>query len=188
MSSPDKKPAARCNESRKRSRDDEDPFSEPSAVTKLIQCLPREELEHLISSSVEKEMPLTVGDLIKSLPEGQQWKAKRKSKAKIGEGQSRVGTGSFDCVDDAVMCNIFGYLPLQDRIVCCTKVCKPWKNYKNLAGLWDDLTAFRPRSKQNAVTCKSGRCRLHLFESSGDLCILNSHWFVTMQICTPNGS
>ena len=148
----DKKPAARCNKSRKRSHQDED---EPSTVTKLVQCLGREELERLVSSSVVNNVTLTVEDLTKALPEGQQWKAKRKSKAKIGQGQSRIGTGSFDCVDDSVMQNILGYLPLQDRVVCCTKVCKPWKSYKNLAGLWDDLTAFRPLSKQNTKTCKS---------------------------------
>lgn len=177
----DKKPAAR-----KRSHQDED---EPSAVTKLVQCLPREDLEHLISSSVVNKVPLTVEDLTKALPEGQKWKAKRRSKAEIGEGQSRVGTGLFDSVDDFIMQNILGYLHLQDRVVCCSKICKAWKTYKNLTGLWDDLTAFGPRSKQDKATCKSSRCRLRNSESWRVFYVLlNSHRLATTQIYAPNGS
>lgn len=157
--------------SNKRQRNDDDaaekdsstPSSiDPMALSQLIHCISREKLEGLLSSSILSNKALTVQDVQNALPENMKWKAKNviqiKSKSKsnnnnngkekitIAKGQSRVGTGLFDTINDDVMKMIFMNLPLEDRMICVTRVCRPWMDFKTqefYQDLWADLTQFR---------------------------------------------
>ena len=157
----DKNPDVSSSKGRKRSHD-EGVDGNASFVTNIVQCLARTDLECLITSSVVNQAPITVSDLTNALPESQQWKTKPKRKvAKICKGPSRVGTGSFDPVDDDLMVKIMGYLPLQDRIICSSKVCKAWTTFKSSADLWVDLTQFRPLAKgKTDMTFLTKNCKV----------------------------
>lgn len=54
--------------------------------------------------------------------------------------EERVDTGSFDNIDANIMGIIFAYLDVRDCITCVTSVCKAWRNFKTLPGLFVDLS------------------------------------------------
>ena len=151
-----------------------------SVTRQLLQCLPRALLENLICRSIQTSAALSIHDIQTALPSDLQWKARaittstsRNSSATKNrqvvvttKGPSRVGTGFFDAVDDENMRLVLLFLPLQERIPCVTRVCKAWREFKHLPGLWDDLTQWdkHPREdrgtlhKYNAMSVRSFVC------------------------------
>ena len=163
-----KKPAAPRGKKRKKKSNDQalgDEASAPTAeladaraaveVEKLIQSLSRASLERLVADSLQQNAPVTLDILQRAQP--------RQQPAAVLEAppQARVHTGAFDAIDThTVLRQILGFLPLQDRIVCASAVCKPWRQAfrSSMPGLWDDLTLLRPTPKNCECCCQSISC------------------------------
>jgi len=140
-----------------------------SVTRQLLQCLPRALLENLICHSIQTSAALSIHDIQTALPSDLQWKAraittstssssssssatKNKQVIVTTKGPSRVGTGFFDAVDDENMRLVLLFLPLQERIPCVTRVCKAWREFKHLPGLWDDLTQWDKHPRKDRGT------------------------------------
>jgi hypothetical protein len=153
--------SAQGNDNRKRQKSSSSKESstingmDEGVTRQLLQCLPRTQLENLVFHSIQTSTALSVDDLQQNLPSDLQWKGKviadKKSSVKqqIAKGPSRVGTGSFDAVNDECMRLILFFLPLQERIPCISRVCKAWREYKNLPGLWENLTMWDTHPRES---------------------------------------
>lgn len=105
---------------------------------KLVKWLSREQLEAFVINAVT-DGAIDDSELWNSVPERAVIEI-RKPSAPVSKGNDRVGTGSFNLVDQSLMREIFSYCGLLDKIACVTCVCKAWRGYKTIPGLFTDLS------------------------------------------------
>lgn len=119
---------------------------------KLVKWLTREQLETFVLNAVH-EGALSDSDLWKSVPEHAEI---RKPNISVSEGSDRMGTGVFDMLDQSVMREIFSYCGLLTKIACVSSICKAWRGYKNIPGLFTDLSEHLVASKTISTYNKAG--------------------------------
>mgnify|MGYP006386365757 CR=1 FL=1 len=127
-----------CNDASKAAN-----VAERREMEKLIQSLSRASLERMVVDSFLQNVPVNLDILERAQPP--------KPKPSAQKPQARVDTGAFDLVDNSVLQHILEFLPLQDRLVCASSVCKVWRLElrTQLPELWHDLTVFRPPGSDN---------------------------------------
>lgn len=120
-------------------------------LEKLVKWLSREQLEGFVMNSV-KSGSLSVKNLWSSVPERAIIEIRKTSApVKVSAGQDRVGTGSFNELDASIVREIFSYCGLLDKITCVTSVCRAWRGYKSIPGLFTDLSERLATSRKPSI-------------------------------------
>lgn len=115
--------------------------------------LSRDQLEGFVLSAV-RSGSLPAANLWNSVPQRAVAEI-RKTEAPIRIGNERVGTGSFDSLDQSIMRQIFSYCGLRGKITCVTRVCKAWRAYKEIPGLFTDLSEKLAVSRRASIFNKA---------------------------------
>ena len=122
-------------------------------LEKLLKWLSRDQLERFVMNAV-RNGSLPVADLWNSVPERAVAEI-RKTDAPVSVGNTRVGTGIFDVFDENIMREIFSYCGLLSSITCVTAVCKAWRGYKTIPGLFVDLSEYLATSSKPSTYNKA---------------------------------
>lgn len=119
----------------------------------LVKWLSREQLEAFVMNAV-RDGAIPDSDLWNSVPERAVIEI-RKPSAPVAKGSDRVGTGLFDMLDQSIMQQVFSYCGLHTKITCVTSVCKAWRGYKTIPGLFTDLSEKLVKSGKVSVFNKA---------------------------------
>jgi hypothetical protein len=146
----------------KRSRNTPKPASETEASNaKLVARLSRADLEHLVVHSLDSGA-LPRSTVLSCLPESLQ--SATVQATVVSGGNSRTGTGLFDCIDDDILVpQILMRLSSVERFKCVISVCKAWRTLRGRTELWREIEIgpnFMP-----IVTAKEAKRQLPCFVS-----------------------
>jgi len=134
----------------------------PAPMAILAARLSREELERLITQSIESGAAVSREEVLACLPEAKRSAVVQFEAPVIASGSARTGTGRFDDIDDEILIPlIIARLPATDRFTCAISVCKAWRILREAPELWRDL-ALSDRSKPRGWGAMDGPSLLRL--------------------------